>query len=219
MIKSTDTPGNDIQSNVYGNATVEQCKSTCNGLKECYGFVFNNENNVCYPKNNLMYPYGGGTNPNDKTDIYMRGSKPIVTPYGISEEINNIDTVQYENYNKFKGGENYYSLLNATQAQKNQVSSLQDKLNQQSRGITDWTNKFSSNSYSAQDQTEKNVEGLGDYLVDLKKNNKQIKILNKNMNNIVNDSDIVVLQKNYDYLFWSILAAGTVLITINIAKK
>jgi hypothetical protein len=39
------------------------------------------------------------------------------------------------------------------------------------------------------------------------------------IDNIVNDSDIVVLQKNYDYLFWSILAAGTVLITMNVIKK
>ena len=36
---------------------------------------------------------------------------------------------------------------------------------------------------------------------------------------ILDDSDIVVLQKNYDYLFWSILAAGTVLVSMNIVKK
>ena len=40
-----------------------------------------------------------------------------------------------------------------------------------------------------------------------------------NIQNILKDSDIVVLQKNYDYLFWSILAAGTVLVSMNIVKK
>lgn len=40
-----------------------------------------------------------------------------------------------------------------------------------------------------------------------------------NIDNILKDSDIVVLQKNYDYLFWSILAAGTVLVSMNILKK
>jgi len=39
------------------------------------------------------------------------------------------------------------------------------------------------------------------------------------MTRILNDSDIVVLQKNYSYLFWTILATGTVLVTMNIAKK
>jgi len=28
-----------------------------------------------------------------------------------------------------------------------------------------------------------------------------------------------VLQKNYDYLFWSILAVGTVLVSMNVLKK
>ena len=36
---------------------------------------------------------------------------------------------------------------------------------------------------------------------------------------IVQESDIVVLQKNFEYLFWSILAAGTVIVAMNIAKK
>jgi hypothetical protein len=39
------------------------------------------------------------------------------------------------------------------------------------------------------------------------------------MNRILDDSDIVVLQKNYDYLFWSILAVGAVIISMNIVKK
>ena len=63
------------------------------------------------------------------------------------------------------------------------------------------------------------MEGLGDYLKDYKNTNTNIKNFNTNIENILNDSDITVLQKNYDYLFWSILAAGTVLITMNIAKK
>ena len=41
----------------------------------------------------------------------------------------------------------------------------------------------------------------------------------KNIQIILKDSDIVVLQKNYNYLFWSILAAGTVLVSMNIVKK
>jgi hypothetical protein len=39
---------------------------------------------------------------------------------------------------------------------------------------------------------------------------------NNNIDKILQDSDIVVLQKNYDYLFWTILAAGSVLVAMNI---
>jgi len=40
-----------------------------------------------------------------------------------------------------------------------------------------------------------------------------------NINGILTDSDIVLLQENYSYLFWSILAIAIITITINIFKK
>jgi hypothetical protein len=40
-----------------------------------------------------------------------------------------------------------------------------------------------------------------------------------NINGILSDSDIVVLQENYSYLFWSILAIAIVVITIHIIRK
>jgi hypothetical protein len=39
------------------------------------------------------------------------------------------------------------------------------------------------------------------------------------MDGIIRDSDITVLKENYNYLFWSILAVGTVLVTMNVTKK
>ena len=64
---------------------------------------------------------------------------------------------------------------------------------------------------------------VNNYFKDLNKTNKNIiSVSRENTNgiqNILKDSDIVVLQKNYDYLFWSILAAGTVLVSMNVVKK
>jgi hypothetical protein len=39
------------------------------------------------------------------------------------------------------------------------------------------------------------------------------------MDGIIHDSDITVLKENYNYYFWSILAVGTVLVTMNVIKK
>ena len=39
-----------------------------------------------------------------------------------------------------------------------------------------------------------------------------------NINNILNDSDIYVLQQNYNYLFWAILASGMLLVSMNVLK-
>jgi hypothetical protein len=64
-----------------------------------------------------------------------------------------------------------------------------------------------------------NTQGVEEYLTDLTKTRTRVKNFNTNTDNILKDSDIVVLQKNYDYLFWSILAAGSVLVAMNIVKK
>ena len=54
---------------------------------------------------------------------------------------------------------------------------------------------------------------------DTKKNITSIKDFNTTMDNILKDSDISLLYENYNYLFWSILAAGTVLVSINVINK
>ena len=111
-------------------------------------------------------------------------------------------------------------MANATTSQKTQLSALQDKLNLLTSQINGYTDKFSSGTNSLNNQSNKNMEGLGEYLKDFKKTNNNIKNINTGtVENILNDSDITVLQKNYEYLFWSILAAGTVLITMNMSKN
>jgi hypothetical protein len=58
-----------------------------------------------------------------------------------------------------------------------------------------------------------------EYLQELNSNNDKIAKFSTSVENILSDSDIVVLQKNYDYLFWSILATGTVVVAMNVVKN
>ena len=219
VTKDINAPGWDIPGAVYGGATIDQCKSTCNGKKDCYGFVFDNRNNNCWPKARGAYPYGGSTVPMPGVDNYVRERKPISKPFGISDIIKNIDTVLFRNYIKGSGKDQYHGLAKATEVEKKKVAALQGKLDTLSSRIAKLSNKFSSVSNSAQLQTTNNMEGLDDYLSELERNNNEIKNTNTGMTRIVNDSDIVVLQKNYSYLFWTILATGTVLVTMNMVKK
>jgi len=218
-VKDFDSPGFDIPGAMYGGASIDQCKSTCNGLKDCFGFAFDNRYNNCWPKTSGMYPYGGVLRNLPGLDTYVREKKPINRPFGISDIIKNIDTVLFRNYMKGSGNDQYHGLTKATELEKQQVAALQGKLDTLSSRIAQLSNKFSSGSSSAQLQSKTNTGGLGDYLSDLKSTNEKIQTSNSSMTRILNDSDIVVLQKNYSYLFWSILATGTVLVTMNIAKK
>jgi len=156
---------------------------------------------------------------NKNVNLYTRNKAPTNPPIGVPGTVVNIDSIMYDNY---KNGGNIgksYGLANATSTQKQQLEQLHSRLNLLTSQINGYTNKFSSGTDSLNSQSSKNIQGLGDYLKNFTETNNNIKNFNAaNVENILNDSDITVLQKNYDYLFWSILATGTVLVTMNIAK-
>jgi hypothetical protein len=57
-------------------------------------------------------------------------------------------------------------------------------------------------------QSNNNIEGM---------NNMDLNI--NDINGMLSDSDIRVLQENYSYIFWSILAIGLLTVTINQTNK
>ena len=233
------TYGNDIPGAAYGGANIDQCTSSCNNNEKCYGFVFNNINKVCYPKTTAMWPYGGPLRSLTYTDTYVRGKTPIAPPIGVSKDVENIDSVQYQMY--VTGGklEGKYGLANATNAEQEELDTLQSEMSSLSNQIAALTDEFGEGTSNAQDQSVDNTAGLQNYLqkdaavqdeidqMDPTKRSAEVPTegptegfrLNNNIDKILQDSDIVVLQKNYDYLFWSILAAGSVVVAMNIQSS
>ena len=222
-LQNVNTAGNDINGASFGNATVDSCKTACNNNSKCAGFVYDNKNKICYPKNNKMYPYGGSANTFSGVDIYVRNKQPSTPPIGVTSNTTNIDTIKYKSYVNGGNISSKYGLANANSVEKQQLEHLQTKLSMLSNQIGNLTGRFGAGSTMAEYQGEKNTSGIGEYVEDIKDTNTKIKtvagVTTGGLQNILKDSDIVVLQKNYDYLFWSILAAGTVLVTMNIVKK
>ena len=222
-INGINTTGNDIPNAMFTGATVESCTKACNNNSACAGFTFDTSDNYCRPKTSSMYPYGGEVNPDLNSNLYIRIKIPKTPPIGVSQNTNNTDTVTYQNY--IHGGpiSKEYGLYKATSVQREQLKQMQQKINLLAKQISRLNKKFGTGVNILQNQSEKNVTGLKDYLTNLTDVNKNIINTTKqndgNLQNILSDSDIVVLQKNYSYLVWSILAAGAVLITMNIIKK
>jgi hypothetical protein len=213
----TNSNGYDISGASYSNATVEACKNTCNSNFRCAGFSF--LNNTCYPKTSDMHPTGTKQSDNNST-LYLRNKKPIRPPMGASSVVNNVDTIAYTNYNLGTNMNTQYGLKNVTGSKQTQLSELRTKLNDLTSRLISLTEKYDAGTYQANAQSTVNIDGVNDYLNKINNNNSQIKGVNSNViENILKDSDIIVLQKNYNYLFWSILAVSTVLISMNIAKK
>jgi hypothetical protein len=231
-----DAYGADLPSASYGGATKEKCQDTCNSNQNCYGYVFDNQNRVCYPKSSEMWPYGGKSRPLSYTDTYIKNKIPKSVPLGAKKDTNNIDSAQYQFYNKNSPLPQKYGLILATQTEKDALKILEVKIKTNSAKVTDLLNKFNKSTYTSQDQAEKNLQGLRDYQTEMEKTIEQIDILNSksetiesftnygysadnNLNKILQDSDISVLQKNYEYLLWSILATGSVLVAMNITQS
>lgn len=222
-INGINTPGNDIPGAMFTGATVESCTTACNNNPDCAGFIFGTSGGYCWPKTNSMYPYGGPVNSDSNSNLYIRTQMPESPPLGVSQNTNNTDTVTYQNYVNGGAISSEYGLSQATSVQQQQLSQMQQKMSMLAQQINTLNNKFGTGVNTLQNQSKKNVSGLNTYLSNLIQTNENIVKTTENnegnFQNILSDSDIVVLQKNYSYLVWSILAAGAVLITMNITKK
>jgi hypothetical protein len=218
-IKGFDSAGNDIPSAAFGNATLDGCKTACNSRKDCYGLVFDNENKVCYPKTQSMYPKGTKS-PLAKTDLLVRKPMLVNTPIGISGELMNVDTIRYKNYKKSgKDVNSNMGLRNATSVEKQQVDNLKTRLDLLAKNIAEMSGNIHLNDIKVNKQSGIDTQSLFGLVNDTKKNITSIKDFNTTMDNILKDSDIALLYENYNYLFWSILAAGTVLVSLNVINK
>lgn len=219
-IPGTDNGGADYNVNgnsiAYGNATIDDCAKTCNSYNDCYGFAFSS--NTCYPKTSEM-SYTG-TNSASSVDLYTRNKKPARVPKGASDTVVNIDSITYHNYiNAGMIGDEKYGLAKEASDENQKISEMESKLNSLATKIGKLTSKFEVNNIKIDKQLGVNIKGTKDYLSELTKTNYSIKNIQTGISGILEDSDIVVLQRNYNYLFWSVLAVGAVLVSMNIVKK
>jgi len=219
---NTDSPGNDIQGAAFAG-TPQQCATACNENPSCAGYVTDTSGSYCWPKTNGMFPYSETGTYDTNSITYVRTMIPESPPTGVSQNTNNMDTVTYQNYINGGAISNQYGLSQATSVQQQQLSQLQTQLNMLAQQINTLNNQYETGVNVLESQSQKNVLGLGDYVNKLTNTTDTISSTEKmnsgSLQNILSDSDIVVLQKNYSYLVWSILAVGTVLITMNIVKK
>lgn len=218
-ISNMNSEGSDISNSTYTGGTVEQCADTCNSMNNCAGFVYD-VNGKCWPKDNGMYPRSDITNENG-TDTYIRSKGPVKVPLGAAT--NNLvytDSLTYQNY--INGGNIFdkkYGLAKATSDTNYELKQMETHLNSLGFKLEELTNQYISNNGKIDKQLDTNIKETKAYLSNLKETKNKIQNIGTGVNNILNDSDIVVLQKNYNYLFWSILAIASLIIAINIVKK
>jgi hypothetical protein len=218
-VPNTDSGGSDYQANgsyiSYGNATVEDCANTCNSYDDCYGFV--TYDSVCYPKTSGMSYNGTGALSGG--DLYTRNKVPATVPSGASDTVVNTDTVSYQNYANGGGLASEYGIASALSPSRKRLALMQVKINALANEISSLTGQFETNNAQVGKQIKKNIKETDVYLSKLKQTKNSIQNMTTGISNVLENSDIVVLQRNYDYLFWSVLAVGIVLVSLNVTKK
>lgn len=214
-------PGNDIKR--IDNSTVDACKTECDLTEGCVGFAFSKNESICWPKNSTMLT--ASKYYDTDTDMYFRN--PMVqNNTSCTKNMETIDTLQWEKYEKTgvpMSQNTVCGLQKATQNENINRDALRTQLDSIADEIVNKITYLESLNSDLRNQMgiDKSVleENLKKYKA-LSKQYTQYKTVDAtNINGILSDSDIVVLQENYSYLFWSILALAVVVITLHAIKK
>lgn len=237
IINGADSWGNDLGS--WSGGTEQDCQNKCNANTDCYGYSYNNSNQSCWIKDKNMYPTGQ-IQDSQSFNLGIRRQN-ILNPPGCSNQINDVDTIQFDNY--IKGNTmtpssqcnvpmvsqqdqmNYDNIKSQLSILGQDIASKMENLYSQDKNIY---KKFNMN----ESQFKKDIEEYKNVNLKIRKeleiesnnknsnNNNMEGMMNMNdVNGMVSNSDLIVLQENYSYIFWSVLAIGIVTVTINIMKK
>ena len=241
VIQNTNIQGNDIPGAALNNMSdITKCMNACNKYSDCNAFVYDTTGPypVCYPKkvsgNDLYSP--NTFKPSVGKTTYIRDKKPTWSPIGTDNAVHTIDSITYQNYGRPGSSiQQKYGLANMIPVQKQQLSQLQDKLNLLLSQLNKNLDDLKKYNIDMTNTTKQNIvqgfqgfqgfqciEGFQDAKPTLFKSsqlNSKIHNLEKNksnVDNILRDANIKTLQENYNYMLWSILALGTLIIAIKV---
>lgn len=233
LINGYDSGGNDITT--YGVSTINDCQNACSNFANCAGFVFQQSTNSCWIKDSNMYPKGE----KQLNDTLVLGLRKPALPNSTScsNEIVNVDTITYNNYTK--GDQmtpetecnppmisqadklDYDNIKSQLAILGNDIANKMDELYAEDNRIYKKMN-MNSEEFKKNLLMYRNVNLKIKKQLELESNNSIEGMQNLNMNDLngmLSDTDIRVLQENYSYIFWSILAVGLLTATVVTMKK
>lgn len=236
---NTDSYGNDIGSLVVSDQN--GCQTACNNNPDCAAYVYQDFSKTCWIKNKSAFPKGE-KQPNSSLVLGVRkpGLKGTTT---CSNKVSNIDTIQFENY--LKGSDmtpdTQCNLSIVSQEDQIQFDNIKSQLITVGNDIVAKMESLYNQDKTIFQKLNTNAEqfkkDLENYKLTNLKIKKELDLQNlpsnniegmqnftslRNMNDIngmLSDSDLRVLQGNYSYIMWSILAVGILTVTINTMKK
>lgn len=227
MFQNTDSTGNDINTIITSDQN--GCQTTCNDNPDCAAYVYQGSSSTCWLKNRETYPKA-----EKKTNqgVVMGVRYPSLKgSSSCNNKITNVDTIQYDNY--LKGDQmtkntqcnvsvisadekaEYERLSNELSNLGNEIIGKMESLNSQKGGL-ETSDQFDKKLNDYKEITKKIEEQLkidGNSIEGMKNLNTQ------DLNGMLTAADLRAIQENYRYVMWSVLAVGSLIITIKLLKK
>lgn len=214
---------NSITLKTITNTSYTACVDECNKNNEYYGFVFNTTNNTGYMKGkDILNPSLKVVNPN--TDLYVRDLKINGADPSCNRKTMTTNSNGWKNYSKgpMMTPHTKCSLTNAVSEQNTKIMDLQNKITQVGGEIIIILNNLKKQTADVKSKIGINSDKIDSDLVMYNKTINDIQNYKNgedSMNNIVKDTNLLVLYKNYNYMFWSILAISTMIISMKMMGK
>jgi hypothetical protein len=249
IYQNFDSSGNDLSqvqvNSVYD--CKQQCNSYDGN--QCAGFVFQKASNICNLKGAGVYPQSPrqitsgytlgvrkpaiiNNNPNSNTNIV---------------EIDSIQYQNYPQGDAMTPDSDYYNNPAITENIKNQMTQIQNQLTSVASQIANKMEEMYTQDNKVVSKMNMNDEQFKQKILMYKSvsmkeqglrqgpnsnpnsrnklgpNREGIEGLQNmsqnDINGLLKDTDLHVLQQNYGYIFWSILAVGLLTVTVNVVRR
>ena len=204
------------------DTTPELCQSVCASNDACRGAIFNKSINQCSIHD--AYDFDSELSPDPAINSYIRTRRPTVTPSGVSNNIVNIDSVQYNNYRRGDDISNNSSFglsLPINAPHKERIKQLSGDLKLISNKIIQLTGNFSQNEQDTSSQMDNNAERMDTYVNEYKQIHKQVlektRETNSGLKNINEEYTTTTIYEQYQYIFWTLMVLLLVVVIMKLS--
>ena len=241
IFQNTDSSGNDLST--LPNSTIDQCKTACTNNDKCAGYAFESNANVCYLKNNNMYPKGD-LSINNGITTGVRLPK-VQSSASCSTTMKNISSEKYNHY--VPGPEltadnmgnicNPFAANPISKSAKIKYGKINNNLETLGTQIMGGTEQLKAKTSANQIQFTKNqekmlgsVKSYKDMFSNsgLKKTKKEgfntntvssLPINMQDLERMKSDSELMVTHENMQYIYWMLVALSLVTVCMVVIKN
>ena len=222
MIANQDSPPNNL--NEFDNMNPESCKAKCNSDDNCAGFAYSKSSKRCWTKNSKMYPEDKALIPNNDIDLYIRNPS-VDNNASCTNKIVGINTDQFKSFKntgKEMNMDTLCGLAGETKTLKENVKNERSKIMSLSEKIVNKMESLTKDK-TQMDQMQPDVQrkllkSINNYKTAVK-NIKSGQKRNETIDGQVDNSDLLLINRNFNYVMWSIMAIIAVIVTIKVVRK